>query len=59
MLKKVAKQMQREGKGTDDLKKWGRREISATPGGLGGGLPALKGGDPPPGAPRRGDPETT
>ena len=45
MLRKVTKNVQREGKGSDGSKKWGRGQLSATPDGVGGGLPALKGGD--------------
>ena len=44
LLQKVAKKAQREGKGSDELKKWGRGDIWATPDGVGGVLPALKGG---------------
>ena len=44
VLRKVSKNVQREGKGSDGSKKWGRGELWATPDGVGGGLPALKGG---------------
>ena len=45
MLRKATKNVQREGKGSDGSKKWGRGGLWATLDGVGGGLPALKGGD--------------